>query len=192
MIQSLILLAADQDPVMVAPITVTSSLQDSILDWLTAIGTVGAVIVALLIAWNERRKRRVEREERQARLISAWADADLIGVSDPGHCRNSSEMPILDVRISGGYPGHIKQGMCLLPGETLVFPVKHKFTESHVLCIDFTDANSIRWRRHMDGRLERLKHPTNPPCAECVPPASTPPPAPPTSGAAAGSGSSTP
>jgi hypothetical protein len=42
--------------------------------WLAAIGTVGAVFTAVVIAGRDARERRRERERQQAELITAWLD----------------------------------------------------------------------------------------------------------------------
>ena len=44
----------------------------AVVDWLTAIGTIGAVIVALGVALSEPWRQRRREERAQARAVRAW------------------------------------------------------------------------------------------------------------------------
>lgn len=90
----------------------------------TALGTVGAVIVALLLAWSERsRARRAEKalaeerdeqkqaaEERQAAMVSAWVEIEPIPNEDGSHYErratvhvaNESDRPVYNANVCIG------------------------------------------------------------------------------------------
>jgi hypothetical protein len=107
------LIATDPLPVDVRP---------DILDWLTAIGTVGAVAVAVGVAIVEAVRAHSARSERDAvleaqraseyravaRLVSAWVERSYVRAEDGthyvevafAHIINESDLPVFQVRAS--------------------------------------------------------------------------------------------
>ncbi|MBO0919501.1 hypothetical protein J1G42_01520 [Cellulomonas sp. zg-ZUI222] len=112
----------------------------SLLDWLTAIGTVGAVVVALAFGIVAERRTRQDRRERAAELERAreaarraqalrvaiwghedWSPAETEYVTDDSpvsiHIVNASDLPVVHVQVPGNpvWAGWSPQS--LLPGE---------------------------------------------------------------------------
>lgn len=124
-------------PTALVPATAGSG--DSPLDWLTAIGTVGAVVVALAFGIVAERRTRQDRLDRateavqasaaarraQAERVAIWAVEDMSridgGTGHPAvsiHLVNASDLPVVHVHVPGNdlWDGWIPQS--LLPGET--------------------------------------------------------------------------
>lgn len=146
-------------------------------DWLAGVGTVGALVVALVLLSHDRRARREVEEERrraQASRVVCWLEA--VEVLTPVGDRrvelvlhNGSEEPVFDCRVhvdldaaatstfrDGGRRLTLAEPM-LPPGQTrrpLSLPV---FDLPHASAgMAFTDTSNRRWGRGHNGRLSQL------------------------------------
>lgn len=140
-------------------------------EWFAAIGSVGAVIVALFVATRESRLRRKENTRKQADSISAWPiyfgllhSKKLVIIS------NNTQLPIYDVLVSFGVAygagqgyseGDDYQSMILRvpPGEYFVKSPKDYGGGMHTqlgVAISFRDVNGKFWLRDATGVLTEL------------------------------------
>jgi hypothetical protein len=137
-------------------------------DWIAAIATSGALLVAVSLLARELRTHAVT----QARLISAWVTE----LEEPGTqsylsviVQNKSDEPVYDLVIwtfdsvadeDVGEPGSVRFSVDVLPPDT-----RHQATESlparmgHVptITVKFTDSAGRRWRRS-GGRLHEVEN----------------------------------
>lgn len=159
-----------------------TGLMNDLPQWLTAFGTVGAVIVALIFSTRDER-RRVQRERRQqAEQITGWLGSE--GESEHGMffnvtVRNSSNQCVYRVvarlvKVSGTVGGgtvtspigDTKNGMHLtrigLLRPDFEYATKIKF-EGHAagvrfgLELAFQDATSRYWVRRANGMLDQVE-----------------------------------
>jgi len=150
-------------------------------DWLTAIGTCGAVFVSLGLSFNELRSRRKREEREQAEQITAWY------VPFEGEPREDRPMCV-GLRISNGSNQLVYDlvAQCLLGRRTAVGDTEDRNLEfgalignvppggytgyintsggalgrRHGLEFAFQDAAGLYWLRRANGKLERVyKHP---------------------------------
>ncbi|PUB32450.1 hypothetical protein C8K30_101976 [Promicromonospora sp. AC04] len=150
----------------------------SVVDWVTAIGTLAAVGVAVWVAWREQKHGREDREERrrenrqaQASLVNAWIGT-FLRTGDPRDdmmgsyvVHNGSTAPIYEFRailpagFAGMKPYHTSPIM-LVPTERprdLGFEAEPvEFSSDAPVEITFRDAAGIWWRRTTDGLLREL------------------------------------
>lgn len=124
-----------------------------IATWVTAVGTIGAFIVAFKQIHTERHERKkrqnddAESKKRaHAEQLSAWIDGGEL------HISNSSHHPMHDVEIvlAGGDK---YQQKVIAPG--LSKAKVSKVADDHVVSAEFTDIHGERWvKRHG----EKLRH----------------------------------
>ena len=147
-------------------------------EWFSAIGTVGAVIVALYVSIIDRKRRVAQNRREQAEKIGVWKthrsgayQLDTIYIS------NASHMPIFDIVISYGssygsearYVTGDSQQILMIkipPGLRKIDPSKNpikKRSRNHLtqgIAISFRDSNGLFWRRDASGVLiETKRHP---------------------------------
>lgn len=155
--------------------------EPSIVDWLVALGTVGAVVVALgigvieyLRGREDRREDRAERRRAQALLVNAWLEVDLADPLTDGprmtavyRVQNASRAPVYDfvVRHPPGFRGPASQlsyyGV-LVPTEGahgVGRPEAVSFADDSDVQLEhsFRDASGRWWRRGTDGVLQELR-----------------------------------
>jgi hypothetical protein len=138
----------------------------TIPDWLAAVGTVGALGVALVLLAKELRARREAIEDRvreHARYVAAWLGEQ--PSSSPGllAVHNGGQEPAYECIVKwthSGYdePPQLAAFAVLPPGETMHATVTPPAFMSLLppLTIFFTDARGIRWRRDPGGQLARI------------------------------------
>ncbi|MGX5771753.1 hypothetical protein ACWKWN_13465 [Microbacterium trichothecenolyticum] len=137
----------------------------------TAVGTVGATLVAL---WLGARGLRVERD-RISRVVSAWVTDEYLPEADGPryrrrvmlHVANESDEPVFDARVSVlvGEPG-IRLGPLSAPGRISVIPPRrvllfdistplraHRDSWSPRVDLYFSDPVGRRWLRDAAGNL---------------------------------------
>lgn len=140
----------------------------SVPDWLAALGTIGAMVAALVLLQKEQAAQQARDEDvrrEQARLV--WA---LVREGSSGYevtVANDSAQPIYDCGVSAD------DGRSVVPGimepRSRVMQVwardkdldpKLKTISSNALPITLTfrDANGLRWKRGPFGVLERFDH----------------------------------
>jgi hypothetical protein len=138
------------------------------LDWLTAIGTVGATVLAVIaigIQIRDRRRREDDERRSQASLVSAWIERVskpmVVGpLSTFEHyvfVRNGSEEIVYSVWLwpvdqNGVQP--VEVGI-VAPMTTRDFEVEKSVGDPGTIPfeIDFVDARGRSWTRRPDGRL---------------------------------------
>jgi hypothetical protein len=151
----------------------------AVTDWLTAIGTCGAVIVSLGLALREIRARRKQEEQEQAEQITAW----LVPLPDayrdqyPSETcmgirvHNASNQVIYDVIAEivigrktavgdtlernkgfGAMIGNVPPGGFTTPIETGGGMLGRR----HSIELAFQDAGGRYWLRRGNGRLQRV------------------------------------
>lgn len=127
----------------------------------TGVLTAGALAVAALVVWIERRDRRTDRFDamaRQARTIGFWVEEHDV------HVVNAGELPIYDVAASCGldydFPVHAS---VLPPGGALAGPHGIDMTELSwteiSLDLLFRDNAGAGWVRELNGTLTRTRGP---------------------------------
>jgi hypothetical protein len=130
-----------------------------VLGVLTAVGTVGATVIAVVLAVRASRDQLALREER----IRAQAD-QVVLVLQRGErgrelvVRNLSYLPIHQVHaVSLGAPSEEDRSVDLLsPDDSHTVPMSRD--EWGVAVVEFGDAEGRRWARTSLGRLHRLAH----------------------------------
>jgi len=146
--------------------------------WLAAIGTIGAVVVALWVSLGESRRRARADERRQAELITAWVSSrgGLIsgGIDKPGifvRVANASNQAAYRLIVSscdatrqgdrpqGRSPGDWRTFISELPpGEIGVFVEwEPQMSSRPAVEIAFQDSAGRTWKRDYQGALEQLK-----------------------------------
>lgn len=147
--------------------------------WLSAIGTVGALLVAMWLLFEEIKDRRASREadkQRVARRLSGWCEVK--GDEAILWIQNLSEEPAYDVVGYLGkagtnleslpYPDNVymEAGFGVVPpGQKLDFKIDDRrffasdiFPDIPAVAIEFTDANGRHWRRLANGELKNIPH----------------------------------
>lgn len=152
----------------------------SLTDWIEAIGTGGALLLAVIFGWIEIRGARRDRADRvrlekraQASLINAWlivrerepyaTYTDVLAVAA---VENSSSSPVYDVVVHvpagvwNSEPHEWRRGF-LVPTDRPEYadddPEPVNMLPGDVpLEITFRDAAGVRWRRSREGVLEEL------------------------------------
>lgn len=140
--------------------------------WVGAVGTTGALLVSLVLLWQEQRRSdnlRSDQQRDQAKRITAWLEYNLpAGRFEPGatlwaKVRNGSDEPIYDVHA--GHLGRQPPGMhpqffwvgVVAPQQTLQMQVGEEFepigTQAWGLDLRFSDASGRHWLREESGRL---------------------------------------
>jgi len=145
--------------------------------WLSAIGTVGALLVALILlsyeVYDRHRNRQADRE-RVARKISAWCDT----VKTPLALwiQNLADEPIYD---AVAYIGRMGTNLERLPDPDTVYqevvfgiiPPGQRIDSNDVerdlvtggpfpdlpeVAVEFTDSSGLHWRRLANGTLKNV------------------------------------
>ncbi len=139
--------------------------------WVAAVGTVGTLTVAVLVAWIQvldRRRERYDRLATQARLVTAWVEQDIVSSTPPTLrvlVTNASPQAIYDIAIAleVGSRGRYSQWRNSLgPSETarIDFAIAgYPRGELSAPTLAFTDAAGRRWIRldwgFLRGREDR-------------------------------------
>jgi hypothetical protein len=137
-------------------------------EWLSGLGTVAALSASLYLlhqGQTDRRRTDVERERRQARLVSYWVgiktfDSDDYSLADPpdGPClyiRNVSDQPIYDVVVQpepfdpDNAQAPIGMWAMVPPGEIreAFWPFWPDMPHDVRPTLNFVDANGVAWHR---------------------------------------------
>ncbi|MFJ3406495.1 hypothetical protein [Promicromonospora sp. NPDC090134] len=174
---------------LLPPLAVVLNGGPSAVDWMIAIGTLAAVLVALVFGGFEyyrgtadRREQATERRRAQATLVNAWLDVHI--EPDPPRLlaeyriHNASAAPVYEVVVSipAGFMGDAPRlepwGMLTPTDKPRVVEepeVVHFVDDQDVqLELTFRDAAGLWWRRGTDGILHELPgnpHVTAPPAA---------------------------
>jgi hypothetical protein len=147
-----------------------------LLDWITALGTAGATILAVIaIGMQLADRRRVAEEERrrQAELVSAWVAPQPYGPLNAAgepvmfmhkvHVRNGSEEVIYRAWLHPTEKDRdriqpVEVGI-VSPRDERVFDVDDVIGDPWTIPfeLDFVDARGQHWTRHADGRLSKRK-----------------------------------
>ncbi|MEQ1699266.1 MAG: hypothetical protein ABMA25_04105 [Ilumatobacteraceae bacterium] len=143
----------------------------TIPDWIGAIGTTGAFIVAVGLLGRELRDRRVA----QARLVSAWVTEVDNNQQEPITSvvvQNRSGEPVYEVTLSWfdpvahadvGEGGEILIHLTVLPPDTrqqAADSVPTRMGHLPALTLSFTDSSDRRWtRRGSSLNRSRTNHP---------------------------------
>jgi hypothetical protein len=123
-------------------------------DALAAIGTVGAVVVAVVLALIEFGRSRRQARRAQAELISAWSERHALhGWADAVH--NGSTSAIYNVSVQDTKGGSALPWIVIPPGKTEYLPTQGDRGFTSPLGTTFTDSAGRGWRRRPDGHLER-------------------------------------
>jgi hypothetical protein len=137
----------------------------------SAVGTVGAFILAFVLLLREHRREaeRTEDERRaQAARISAWVEAYR---SQEGtrqlafHVHNASDMPIYEVELPLPARDDEDQSTEFVglvpPGQTVRRPAPNDWLRSYAdpepIQIEFLDSSGQRWIRDEQGTLDRAR-----------------------------------
>jgi hypothetical protein len=138
-----------------------------VADWLAAVGTLLAFVVALRLLFKELAARREVEEDRrreQARRVAIWTQSDPAPGPSASYAivmNNSSEEPVSAITFVMEHPdepGRVirEKSWDLLP------PGRHRgrvTREAYLpgpITLSFTDAAGRRWKRYRDGRLVEL------------------------------------
>lgn len=138
-----------------------------IVDIITAIGTVGAVVVSLTVALYGWKKQNSVEMKRQAGSIAAWLSSD----HDVAIINNCSTLPIYDVVLSWGATAGAAKQYSTGNKNTVVYSVippgaykaslpEYPGTGMGVrlgVAISFRDCNGNCWRRDARGRLLEIR-----------------------------------
>lgn len=131
------------------------------IDYLTAFGTVGAVVVALAFGLLEYGRGRRKATREQAEQVSAWCQNSLFEQGDfklvgKGVVRNPSSAPIHQVVVSPRQVG--VEAWLVLPEDSIEFHHEPpEFAQSAGIRVTFTDNAGRRWTRSPSGRLTRVR-----------------------------------
>jgi len=140
-------------------------------EWVAAVGTVGAVIVSLVLASKGGRETRLRDRRRQAESISMWRSINAAGKTRAIVINNTSSGTIFDIALSiavsyGGGPafqiGNDQQVflMGIPPGKFEVPAPKEPVKEMHKqlgISMTFRDKHGVYWRRDATGALSETK-----------------------------------
>jgi hypothetical protein len=134
-------------------------------EWLSGIGTVGTLLIAVRVLSRERAERRAdelerrarewEREARQARLVTYWVPEEGKYGTPQVIVSNASENPVFDFSILL-HREVIGSRRSIPPGQ-VEFPVNDA-VEARELVLAFTDAEGRRWKRR-EHRLAKADPP---------------------------------
>jgi hypothetical protein len=141
-------------------------------DWLTAIGTIGAVVTALWLSSKDARRLRKEKEREQAERISGWMEE--LEENDPERktilthrliVRNASEQLVYNlvasiVTANGSpvgrneyrtYAGRVPPGQ----SQYIVEHPGHGMSKRFSIEVAFQDSGGRCWVRNGKGELKR-------------------------------------
>jgi hypothetical protein len=151
---------------------------EQILAWISGIGTLGTLLIAIRLLWDHHRDRKVllaERKSAVARKISAWCDS--AGEVPVLYVQNLSDEPVYDLVA---YVGRMDADLTTLPGPTnryiepvfgiippnakLDFKIADRdliegshFPDLPAIALEFTDPNGVFWRRESDGLIHETR-----------------------------------
>ena len=145
----------------------------SFAEWVSGIGTLLAVLVAMAIATRDARVREKTEKQHQAEQVSAWPV--YFGLRNKKAfvlIANNSSLPVYDVAISygaaygagGKYLTGSKMNRVVSlvpPGQYFIDSPKHPGHGMHVklgISISFRDSGGKFWRRDATGTLEEIVH----------------------------------
>ncbi len=165
-------------------------------DWLdaganvfSAIGTVGAFAVALVLFRREHAREAAHSEDArraQAVRVSAWIEQRRTAHGAPElafHVHNASDMPIYEVSLpdpadealgddtpeEDGGPGEAEFIGLVPPGRTVTRPAPQSwraaYRDPEPVPLEFVDSSGQRWTRDEDGTLTRTASETRRPSA---------------------------
>ncbi|HYI61116.1 MAG TPA: hypothetical protein VEW93_04865 [Acidimicrobiales bacterium] len=126
-------------------------------DWISAVGTVGALVSTLYLVRRDRREAMRQEVEEQARQVSAWyemkAPAHGTVAVIVGHVVNRSIDPVFNVAVRGARSDAEPDwsASVLVPAGEVEFkihgvPVTELDAELHAH-LTFTDARGVSWAR---------------------------------------------
>jgi len=139
-------------------------------DIFSAIGTVGAFAVGMVLLRQEHRReeaRSVEDQRNQAVMVSAWLELHRTPVGGSElrfHVHNASAMPIFEVSLANSVPDDEDQSEAefialVPPGQTVERPAPKSWATSYFspepVEIEFIDSSGRRWKRDERGSLSR-------------------------------------
>jgi len=146
-----------------------------VLDWLTAFGTVGAVLVALIVAGAEYYRTKRDRDRAQASLVTAWISTVEDFSANPTRIlamytvHNGSTAPVFEFVATlprwylGGPEEKITNPVMIVPTKEPMYPwpdpEEVAVAGDVALRITFRDGAGMWWERADDGRLRRLWKP---------------------------------
>jgi hypothetical protein len=129
-------------------------------DWIAAIGTTLAFLVAFAVLTLDLK----ERHRRQASQVAAWLER---GPSDVTlHLVNSSEVPVYKVRVTPQFLGRdydVLSYPLVGPKEestplTIPLPGSQQVSNEYLgVQMLFADSAGRRWKRTRDGKLQRIR-----------------------------------
>lgn len=133
----------------------------SAVEWIAAIGTAGATLLAagaLVVQQRDRRRQHAE-------LLAAW-----LGLRELEPIEfwvlNSSDVPVYEVVARGMFQGHVRavaSSSVLPPGKHRLLtdeqyePDHEDASDPPTVDLLFRDAAGRSWRRDSDGRLRRQR-----------------------------------
>lgn len=139
----------------------------SVPDWLAAIGTIGAVIVALFFAGRDGRERSNRERRRQAEGLTTWRRFDRLGNITSVVMINNSTGTLFDIAVSVGVARGAGEAFRtgnennvfltgLPPGEYEINPPPQDDESMHKtlgVSVTFRDSRGVYWRRDATGEL---------------------------------------
>jgi hypothetical protein len=142
---------------------------DAAANLFSAVGTVGALAVALVLLRQEQQREALRSEEQrrsQAVKVSAWLEAlrSAHGGQDLFfHVHNASEMPIFEVSLPTPVPDEDETEAVFIglvpPGQTIQRPAPKDWLSAYFspepVQIEFLDSSGQQWTRDEQGALTR-------------------------------------
>jgi len=148
-----------------------------VASWVSAIGTAGALLIALWLLFEDLKDKRSLRQadkERVARRVSGWCE--VIDNKATLWIQNLAEEPAYDVVGYVGKSGTDLEALpepdnmymepvfgIVPPGQKLDFEIEDTqyyvsgiFPDIPEVAIEFTDANGLHWRRLSSGLLKSI------------------------------------
>ena len=136
----------------------------------SALGTVGAFAVGMVLLRQEHRREELRSEDdrrAQAVKVSAWIEASRTpqgGRELQFHVHNASEMPIYEVSLPMPVPDeedHEVEFIGLVPpGQTIQRPAPREWLKTYhapePVQIEFLDSSGQQWSRDEQGSLNRV------------------------------------
>jgi hypothetical protein len=143
-------------------------------EWVSGIGAFLAVVVALGIAWTERRHRlAAERHARElaqrarASQLTIKRETSLLRDQDGVFVRTTAECSFADVEVtyttSDGE--EVRQSLGVIrsaPAGRTIGPKTRVPDGIRSFAVEYTDVDGVRWRQDQSGRLERTGPRTTP------------------------------
>lgn len=135
----------------------------------SAIGTVGAFGIGMVLLRQEHRREEQRNEEQrrsQAVKVSAWLEATRTSTGGQEiyfHVHNASDMPIFEVSLQTPLPedeATEAEFIALIPpGQTIKRPAPREWLSSYhepePVAVEFLDSSDNHWVRNEQGTLSR-------------------------------------